>query len=352
MSFFQKVMYILNVPFGFLLLFSYLANFINPSLVPIFCLLGLAYPILLAANLLFVFIWLITLKKHIFFSLTCVLIGFPQLGHLFQGNGQYKKMTGDNHFKVMTYNVRAFNYRLSEGWEAKTRGIDATIESESPDILCIQEYRKFKGMPRFNYRYKHVYLKNNTFGLAIYSNYKIINKGTVDFETEGGNYQKFIYADVLLTKKDTVRIVNAHLKSIGLDKTNLTHLKDSDLSQHDIEMQKRKLIKPLLSAYEIRGKQTTVLSEFIKSSTMPVVFCGDLNDPPGSYAYREISKNLKDSFVNSGSGFSTTVPMFEKKHLPLRIDYIFHDNTFKAFNYEVVNKAYSDHFPILVDLEY
>ncbi len=279
-------------------------------------------------------------------------MGFPQLGHLFQGNGQYKKMTSDKHVKVMTYNVRAFNYRLSEGWEENTRGIDATIESEAPDILCIQEYRKFKGMPRFNYRYKHVYLKNNTFGLAIYSNYKIINKGTVDFEAEGGNYQKFIYADVLLTKKDTVRIVNAHLKSIGLDKSNLSHLKDSDLSQHEIEMQKRKLIKPLLIAYKVRGKQTKILSDFIQNSTLPIVFCGDLYDPPGSYAYHEISKDLKDSFVHSGSGFSTTVPMFEKYHMPLRIDYIFHDEKFKAFNYEVADKAYSDHFPIIVDLEY
>ena len=134
------MMYILNIPFGFLLLFSYLANFINPSLISFFGLLGLAYPILLGANMLFVFFWLITLKKHIFFSLFCILIGFPQLGHLFQGNGQHKKMTSDNHIKVMTYNVRAFNYRLNEGWEENTRGIDATIESEAPDILCIQEY--------------------------------------------------------------------------------------------------------------------------------------------------------------------------------------------------------------------
>ena len=346
------MMYILNIPFGFLLLFSYLANFINPSLISFFGLLGLAYPILLGANMLFVFFWLITLKKHIFFSLFCILIGFPQLGHLFQGNGQHKKMTSDNHIKVMTYNVRAFNYRLNEGWEENTRGIDATIESEAPDILCIQEYRKFKGMPRFSYRYKHVYLKNNTFGLAIYSNYKIVNKGTVDFETEGGNYQKFIYADVLLSKKDTVRIINAHLKSIGLDKSNLSHLKDSELTQHEIEIQKRKLIRPLLDAYKIRGKQTKVLSDFIQNSTLPIVFCGDLNDPPGSYAYHEVGKDLMDSFVHSGSGFSTTVPMFEKYYLPLRIDYIFYDKKFKAFNYEVVHKAYSDHFPIIVDLEY
>ena len=282
----------------------------------------------------------------------CILIGFPQLGHLFQGNGQYKKMDSNTSVKVMTYNVRAFNYHLNEGWEENTRGIDATIKAETPDILCIQEYRKFKGMPRFNYRYKHVYLKNNTFGLAIYSNYKIINKGVIDFETEGGNYQKFIYADVLLPAKDTVRIVNAHLMSIGLDKNNLSHLKDSEISQQELELQQRKIIRPLLNAYKIRGKQTRALAKFIENSTLPVIFCGDLNDPPGSYAYREISKTLEDSFVYSGTGFSTTVASFEKYYLPLRIDYILHDDTFEAFNYQVVQKDYSDHFPIIVDLEY
>lgn len=345
-------MYVLNVPFGFLLLFSYLANFINPSFIPVFGLLGLTYPILLAVNILFVLFWLISLKRQLFFSLVCVIVGFPQMGHLFQGNSQHKIMANDNHFKIMTYNVRAFNYHLETGWESKTRGIDATIEAESPNILCLQEYRKFKGMPRFNYRYKHVYLTNNTFGLAIYSDYKIINKGTVDFETEGGDYKKFIYADILLPNKDTLRIVNAHLKSIGLDKSNLAHLKDSELSQHEIEMQKRKLIRPLLAAYKLRGKQTAVLAEFIKNSKIPVVFCGDLNDPPGSYAYRELSKNLKDSFVYSASGFSTTVPMFDKYHLPLRIDYIFHDKKLTPYNYEVVRKHYSDHFPLVVDLEF
>jgi len=353
LSFFQKVLYVLNVPFGFILLFSYLANFVNPSFLAFFGLLGLGYPIWLGVNIAFILIWLVSLKKQIFFSLFCVLIGYTQLTHVFQTNSLNKEFhENDRHLKVMSYNVRTFNYRLYEGWQQMAKGIDATIKAEDADILCIQEYLKFKGMPSITYRYKYVEQTKGNFGLAIYSKYKIINKGEVDFPETLGEYKKFIYADVLLKNNDTVRIINAHLKSIGLDKTNLSHLKDSDISQQELESQKRKLIKPLLEAYKIRGNQARVLSQFITNSKLPVIFCGDLNDPPGSYAYRGVNQYLEDSFVESGSGFSTTVPMFKRYQLPLRIDYIFYDKKFYAFNYQVVHKEFSDHYPIVVDLEY
>ena len=346
-------MYILNIPFGFVLLFSYLANFVNPSFLSFFGLLGLGYPIWLGVNVLFIIFWLISLKKQIFFSLVCVLVGYTQLTHLFQWNSQNKEFhETDRHIKVMTYNVRTFNYRLYEGWQQMAKGIDATIKAEDADILCIQEYLKFKGMPSITYRYKYVAQTKGNFGLAIYSKYKIINKGDIDFPESLGEYKKFIYADILLSKKDTVRVINAHLKSIGLDKTNLSHLKDGDISQQEIESQKSKLLKPLLHAYNIRGNQSRTLNKFIANSKLPVIFCGDLNDPPGSYAYRGVNQKLKDSFVESGSGFSTTVPMFKRYQLPLRIDYIFCDEKFYPFNYQVVYKEYSDHYPVVVDLEY
>ncbi|MCT4622632.1 MAG: endonuclease/exonuclease/phosphatase family protein [Schleiferiaceae bacterium] len=271
---------------------------------------------------------------------------------MFQTNGQYKEIDSQKSVKVMTYNVRTFNYRLWDGWEENAKSIGYTINTEDPDILCLQEYYDYKGMPRFNYRYKHSKLNSSNFGLAIFSKYKIINRGSVEFNVDGGGYKAFIYADLLINKKDTIRVINAHLKSIGLDKANLSHLKDSDISQAEIEEQKKKLIRPLLDAYKIRGSQAKTLSDFIKETDLPIIFCGDLNDPPGSYTYHTISSELIDTFVKSGSGFSTSVPMFNKYHLPLRIDYIMCDEKFTPFNYNVIRKDHSDHFPITVDLEF
>ena len=69
----------LNVPFGLILLVSYLANYVNPSFFPWMGLLGLAYPIWAVINLLFFLFWLVSLKKQMIFSLFCLAIGFGQM---------------------------------------------------------------------------------------------------------------------------------------------------------------------------------------------------------------------------------------------------------------------------------
>ena len=64
MSLLNRVIYLLNMLTLFVLALSYLAPHISPStfLWPI-AFLGLLYPILLLANLLFMLYWIITLKK-------------------------------------------------------------------------------------------------------------------------------------------------------------------------------------------------------------------------------------------------------------------------------------------------
>lgn len=93
-------------------------------------------------------------------------------------------------------------------------------------------------------------------------------------------------------------------------------------------------------AFLMRSKQVDAIKEFIDKSPYKVIVCGDFNDSPTSYAYRTISGNLKDAFMEAGSGLGRTYvgPMPS-----LRIDYILGDESFTFYNYYAKSFPFSDH---------
>ena len=186
-------------------------------------------------------------------------------------------------------------------------------------------------------------------GIATFSKYPIVNKGKLEFTGSVFN-NSCIFTDIKIND-DTVRVYNIHLQSINFLKRDY-HFMDSVIvkdKNQEIKGSKR-ILKLLKKAYIKRATQTDMVAEHIKNSPYPVIVCGDFNDPPSSYAYHLLSRNLKDAFRESGSGFGQTyiggsVPSF-------RIDYIFHDPKFKAYEFNTIHKRYSDHRPItcLLDL--
>jgi endonuclease/exonuclease/phosphatase family metal-dependent hydrolase len=86
----------------------------------------------------------------------------------------------------------------------------------------------------------------------------------------------------------------------------------------------------------------------IEESPYPVIVCGDFNDTPSSYAYRETKGWLKDAFVQSGRGIGLT---YTGKLPSFRIDYILYNKKFRSYNFKIHKIPYSDHFPISCDLK-
>ena len=129
------------------LLLSYLATHIDPNSAAWLAFFGLAYPILLFLNLLFLLYW--TLKKHrqFWWFAIAILIGF---GHhcRFVQVSTHSDAT-DESIKVMSYNVRLFDlYNWTENWQTKNQ-ILGLIAEEDPDILCLQEFYKDEEGPEF-----------------------------------------------------------------------------------------------------------------------------------------------------------------------------------------------------------
>ena len=79
-----------------------------------------------------------------------------------------------------------------------------------------------------------------------------------------------------------------------------------------------------------------------------MIFCGDVDDVPNSYAYFTIKGNLDDAFIRRGRGLGRTFRFISPT---LRIDYIFADKQLKTKQYTKLDVPFSDHYPLIADFE-
>lgn len=345
--------YALNIIAVIGLLCSYLASYVSPNTTVIFAYFGLAYPLFLIINICFAIYWGIKKNKKAILSVIVLLLGWSQFFQFFQFPFNSSEVTDSNSIKVMSYNVRLFDlYDWTKQENVKGKILDL-INEKGPDVVCFQEYY-LKGRPTqlkktLNLPFVHQYFTESTFkkgkkagiGTAIYSKYKIINKGEILFEEEQSNH--CTYVDIL-KDKDTIRVYNAHLGSIRFDYDDYTFIEGvkKDGLENDIGPLKR-VAKRLKSGFEKRVGQVEVLLAHIDKSPYPTIIATDMNDTPVSYSYKQFSTNLSDSFNEKGNWVGSTyigaIPM-------LRIDYLWHNDKFENTSFQTINREYSDHKPI------
>lgn len=359
-----KLFLLLNIILVISLLCSYLAAFVPPDRFWPIAFVGLAYPVLVIVNLLFVIFWLILLRKYFIISLLAIALGWPHILTHIRFNSPVEVKNKKSTLKVMSYNVRLFDlYNWKDSKSRATRDkIFDLIHSEAPDIICFQEFYggdkrhfnvidtllSFQKAKYFHVSYIRKKNQQTPFGIAIFSRFQIIHNQEVTSNTSGNNY--CIYSDMLIGK-DTVRVINTHLESIRLGRED--YLFVSDLTANGTETQgisngSLKIFTKMRLAYRKRAEQVRAVRTEIEKSPYLVILCGDFNDTPSSYAYHEISQKLKDAFVESGTGmgksYAGILPSF-------RIDYIFHDTSFSAYQFRTIQAEYSDHYPITALLE-
>lgn len=360
----KTIILIANLIAVILLLLSYLAYYIPPKSSIIITFLGLGLPYLILLNICFIITWIFISYPYAFISLVALLIGIERIDSLYQFRGEEKPEHLKKGINVMSFNARLFGAFASNRQEMlqERNDIFRYLEKEQPDIICFQEYFDdyskqylpisdsiqsiLKIKPENVYSYLPVnHRKKYYYGLSIYSKYRIINTGVIPYKKSPTNAA--IYVDIIAFK-DTIRIYNLHLMSFFLgheDYQTGEKILTEDLDNPELQNSIRKMITKFKIAFVNRGDQVDTIRLSIQNSPYPVIVCGDFNDSPTSYAYHQISKDLKDSFRESGSGLDAT---YNGKTFPsFRIDYILHNSNFKSYQHTVDNslKA-SDHYPI------
>jgi len=342
----KKFLLTLNILLVIATGFSYLSPYIDPSSYWFFSFFGLAFPILLIANILFVIIWSLFKKKYVLLSLICLILGagiIPSFIGLRPGNDLSKD---ENHIRVISYNMQ---YLLSiwskdkSTYEKNTDKLIKVLQKYGPlDIICAPETNqvgKFsKGLDL-----EHV-KKVPQIGLAILSRYPILDTGILD-TGEGDQAGAWVDLDYNGT---TLRVYGLYLQTNQISNATNELAKEVNPKEKRFWDNVGTIVSRYKSSAPMRVKQAKLIKTHAEKCGHPVLICGDFNDTPNSHVYHILRKGFQDSFRKKGAGIGTT---FGGNLPALRIDYILADPSFKVKKYHTIKNKYSDHYAIFADLE-
>ncbi|MEA1873655.1 MAG: endonuclease/exonuclease/phosphatase family protein [Bacteroidota bacterium] len=356
MKILRIILIFLNVLAATALLLSYAASYISPEKIAHLAYFGFAYPALLIINLIFILFWVFSRLKYALISLITILLGFGILSKHVQIFGKsLPDEKANSYIHLISYNVQLFGlYNWTQNQEIRDSIINF-IQSEQPDILCLQEYYtnqsgRFKTGSLITEALEDVNMHESfsvhmhgyqSYGMASFIRYPICHTGEIQFENSNNLVQ---FTDFIF-QKDTLRLYNIHLQSLHFDNTDYQNL--DNLQVKTINKKELGKIRNIMHKFVYAAKKRVIQSDSIKyhinQSPYPVIVCGDFNDTPGSYTYNLISKDLKDAFQKSGKGLDLS---YQRGILRMRIDHILHDKSLKSYGFETKNIKYSDHFPV------
>jgi endonuclease/exonuclease/phosphatase family metal-dependent hydrolase len=330
-----------------------LSQWINPAIAWPLAFFGLFFPLIVLIQIAFLVTFMLLRSKAVVLPILFILANWNPIAHTFQISMHARKSTASaNQVKVMSYNVRLFDYFQWSGQKKAAEGIFDYIKISNPDILCLQEFMiqdpgklpldrvksELSWLPYSYIEYNYT-MQARRHGLAIFSRYPILNAGHEHFpETRN----MVIYTDLKIGK-DTIRVYNNHLESIHFDRDEIELIDDKTDEMRITRDKVGDIVRRLKGAYIRRASQAIVINKHIKQSPYRVLVCGDFNDTPVSFTTRKIRDGLFDSFRSGGNGMGITFPNMKA---PLRIDYILHSKEMESSGYEIGHVKFSDHRPV------
>ncbi len=308
-------------------------------------------PLLWIINIILLLIMILKKSRFFYFPLFIIIIlSIFFFNSTFQLRNT-EKSTASNSISVISYNASFFKKKTTFSKEyydpllnAAALEINNWLVLNEADVICVQEFFDdvnsdilnniatitASGKYEYHFVYKQKHDNGIRQGLVIFSKYPIIDKGTV-FISEN-NYNGAIYTDLKI-KNDTVRIIDVHLESMRLaSKTDylFTFFRayKYGVIKHNIQLEK--------------------LMSFIRKTPpqYKIILCGDLNETPYSFVYKQLNEKLNNAFENAGSGFGFS---FNSQSLPLlRIDNQFYDPRLQIQTFKTIEECNaSEHFPIV-----
>ncbi len=337
---------------GIMLVASSYAGHLNPQETWPVPLLALAFPWLFLGNLVLLVLLLVAYRQLAWIPLVSLLLAWPTLNWSCNWTNHHHKVLPDSCLKVVTYNVRNFDLYDWQRQGVQLEKILELIAHEQPDIACLQEFfnadtgrfqtvRRMMGQCGFSY-----YAVDKTverpgygyWGLATFSRFPIVRSESVHFPDSTFN-------SLLITQVQTplgpLHVINMHLQSFAFDYPDYAYIEQLGSLQNFDWQPAKTILARMHRGYQMRPRQVHALIDKMRHITGPLIVCGDMNDTPSSYSYRQLRKHLNDTFLTAGpmgwgSTYTNIIPM-------LRIDYIFINKMLSAYRFRISNRKLGDH---------
>lgn len=330
---------------------AYLAPFTSPADSTVIPSLGLVFPGLVLGNLLYFLIGLIWQSKLAMVNLLVLFLGLPYVQNTFNFSLPKAETNQGQILHIATYNTQFSKPLLLPDGNTNKKMLhefDGFLKNSNHlDILGVQEcgwrtQERIKQSMDFPYHY----LINDMY-TGIYSKHPIVNKGIVDLEQKIKRINRCLWADIVIGK-DTIRFYTAHLAPNRHD-GKIPVVLDQNQQEHVDYFKMFGIFQHYPPFALKRSEEAALIRAHQAKSPYPCIISGDFNDPPQTFMYATISKDLKDTFLEDGTGFGGThggpVP-------GLRIDYILVDHQFKVLEHQVLEEPYSDHYMVEAALQF
>jgi endonuclease/exonuclease/phosphatase family metal-dependent hydrolase len=333
-----------NVFLIFLTLASYLSPVASPADFWPLSFLGLIYPWLLLANILFVVFWTFQGKWYALLSLGCILAGWGHVKSILGFNLPAEFGNETPVLRVLSLNCHGLRDRHNYDHFLKEEQITILLHGKDPDILCLQEFptREEDAAPYVQFIQAHSELKyyyQEDGGLAVFSRFPPQKSQSRYFENRANGYQ---VVDLRVNGQD-YRLFNVHLQSNAVTGLANRVAEKGNLQERETWRDLKGMLGRYRRSAKRRVQQAEELVKEVDNSPFPVILCGDFNDVPQSYVYRQLSGKMIDAFKERGAGLGMT---YTGKIPGLRIDYILVSPSVKVLEYETGRAAFSDHRPV------
>lgn len=332
---------------------SVLNPYIDPQRFIWISLFGLAFWVILFYNVLILMLLLLLKSRKAWISVLALLIAVPGFGKSYS-RGQ--KVEADNSIRIMSYNVHIFKH-LDGETDAATfcSQVINVVREQNPDILCCQEFAAYKKKVSRSqciqdfaddagFQYVYYNQKNNFAGNVIFSKYPIEKVEEVSDFAKENTYGVMVSVDA--GEKGKFHVANIHMLSYMITDSEIESL-TTPQERQQYETLGKTLVHKLNFAFQCRSEELQKVLAGLSPIEGPVIVCGDFNETPLSYNYRQMQKaGFADCFTQVGHGIK---PTYAGKLPLLRIDYAWANDGVTPLNFKRHRWKASDHYPIILD---
>lgn len=318
----------------------------------------LFFPYLAIFSLIVAAAWLFT--RHYFIGGAGILVLMacgPTFSEALPFRFGHKASNPAKTFRMVTFNCLHMS-DMKEKDPELNRSLHFLIHSDA-DFICLQELYAV-GPPEIPPKYK----SQIDSLLNLYPYYSVDGSREIEFLSK----VPFTQTSIELEKNlkygncaayhleidgNPLTIINVHLPSYLLsekERNVLTEARSKAGMQRSIKEFEGSIYSKMKQAFKIRGEVSRELAEYAESTEGNVIVCGDFNDVPGSWTYRNFKKRgFNDAYAETGFGHMIT---YNQHLMWFHIDQILYKGELEPLYVRKERLSSSDHYPLVAEFEF